>query len=270
MKTKDEELSHKVRRKLRTPSSVRDDVAVLRSKIVDLKQTFGAINDNPRTIVPDAIEALVTQNQYIDMQSLAKQEEATNLNTANAIVQALAPRFLEGIARSSEGSYIFITKVEVYMRASPSIDDCANSTITLGYSEQLLFVSEQKREFKNQWYEVKIYHGKFEYLVIGCLHVKVNSTEVQAVLEASLGKASINDSYWRMYVPSTNVPNVQDVRLLRNFTNMASGYKWYYKSKRLYDHDFTSASAINIQSGDIAAAGSLLIRMKAEKIEMKR
>jgi len=124
------------------------------------------------------------------------------------------------------------------MRVSPSIDNCANSTITLGYPDKPLFIIEQKREFKNQWYEAKVYYGKFEYLVTGCLHGKANSNEVHAVLGTSLGKVPINDDYWRMYLPPTKVSNVQDVRLLRNFTKMASGYKWHYKSKRFYNHGF--------------------------------
>jgi len=85
-------------------------VAALRGKIVDIKQTFGAINDSPLTIIPDAIKALVAQNRYMDMQSLAQEEEPKDLDAANTLVQALAPRFLEGIARSSEGSYILSHK----------------------------------------------------------------------------------------------------------------------------------------------------------------
>lgn len=73
-------------------------MAALRGKIVDIKQTFGAINDSPLTIITDAIKALVAQNQYTDMQSLAQEEEPKDLDAANTPVQVLAPRSLEGIA----------------------------------------------------------------------------------------------------------------------------------------------------------------------------
>ncbi|GAN08494.1 hypothetical protein MAM1_0207d08006 [Mucor ambiguus] len=268
------DLEESRKRRMRTPSPLRDDVFDLKEKIVEMKQTFGAINDNPQTIVPPAIKPLVNQEQYVDIQSLVKSdlqhEDPVNTKIAKATVKALAPKFLEGIAISSKGSFIFITEVEAYLRASQSIDDCANSTITLGFPVKPLFVIEQKREFRNQWLEAKIYYGKFEFLVTGCVYGNVNSTEVQAVLGASLGKAQVNEDYWRVYVPSSDAASVQDVRLLRDFTKSASGWKWRFKSKHFYDKGFSTASATNIQSKGIVAAGSLLLKMKIEKVDRKK
>ncbi|KAL9536884.1 hypothetical protein MBANPS3_012286 [Mucor bainieri] len=172
--------------------------------------------------------------------------------TQDAAVNALAPRFLENIAISSKGSYLFITEIEVYLRASPTIDDCANNTVTVGYPTVPLFT----------------YYGKFEFLVTGCAHGKVDNDDVRAVLGASLGKPGLNDEYWRLYVPPTISQHVQDVRLLRNFTKAANGYKWRIKAKRFYHRRrFTSTSAINIHGDHFAAAGSLLIRMRVEQTD---
>lgn len=243
------------------PSSTNDDVFdLLREEIAEIKQTFGAIRDNLRAIIPVAIGSLAAQEQYVDLQSLVgsdfQHEDPADSKIADTVVKSLAPRFLEGIAISSRGTYMFIAEVQVYLRASPAVDDCANSTITVAFPSNPLFVIEQKREFTNQWYEAKIYYERFEFLVTGCVFGKSSSKEMQAVLEASFGKAVINDSYWRVYVPSNNIASVQDVRLLRNFTKTASGYKWRFKSKRFHNMT-TSDTETTCNKYNTSIGGSL-------------
>lgn len=137
------------RRRLRTPSPVQDDVRDLKSKLLHMKQTFGGIHDHPETIIPDALQSLTVSSQYVDMQLLSRnashcQDILSNVQKANSAIHHLAPRFLEGIAISSEGLFIFITQVEVDLRDVSSVDDCANSTITLGYSARLTKARAQK------------------------------------------------------------------------------------------------------------------------------
>ncbi|KAK4511782.1 uncharacterized protein ATC70_003781 [Mucor velutinosus] len=239
-----------------------------------MKQTFGGIHDDPRAVIPDAVKSLMTSNQYVDMQILSqnapRREELSNVETANNVIQSLAPRFLESIAISTEGLYILITQVEVYLRGIASVDDCAYSTITLGYRANPLFIIEQKREFRNQWTEAKIYFGQLKFLVTGCVHGSFNSSDTQAVLGASLGRNIPTNSYWRVYLASDTEAHIRDVRLLRDFTKKASGYKWHYKSKRFHDEGFSSASALNLPLDDIiAAAGSLLLRMMVNNDDKK-
>lgn len=116
----------------------RENGFYLREKIVEMRQIFGAIRDNHRAIITAAIESLVAQDQYVDMQSIFQSdfqhEDPIDTNIAHTALESLAPRLLEGIAISSQGSYILIPKVEVYQRASPNVDDCVKSTITVSVS----------------------------------------------------------------------------------------------------------------------------------------
>ncbi|KAL9553451.1 hypothetical protein MBANPS3_003290 [Mucor bainieri] len=217
------------KKRLRTPSPCRADIDSLREKIVDIKQRFGHIHHDPKTIVPRAIKSRAARGRYVDIQELVQSDlqhdELTHMNFADAAVNTLAPQFLENIAISSKGSYLFITEIEVYLRASPTIDDCANNTVTVGCPTVPLFVIEQKREFRNQWLEAKTYCGKFEFLVTSCVHGKVDNDNVRAVLGATLSK-----------------PDLPGAR------------NWFFSI--LHDQGFASASAINIHGDHFAAAGS--------------
>lgn len=59
------------------------------------------------------------------MQSLAQgdleHEVPADVNLADAAAKAMAPRFLEGVAISSKGSYIFITQAEAYHLLSTTV-----------------------------------------------------------------------------------------------------------------------------------------------------
>lgn len=126
---------------------------MLRNQNASLKETFGDIARNPAAVIPDALKPICTDKQYVDGQVIAQEavecDEPNTKEQASNFVEKVAGRLIESIAVSNNGSYMLITQAEAYLRDSPSIDDCANSTITIGYPENLVFVVEQKREYRN-------------------------------------------------------------------------------------------------------------------------
>ncbi|KAG1165520.1 hypothetical protein G6F49_012116 [Rhizopus delemar] len=266
------------RRRIRTPSPVREDVGLLRNQIASLKKVFGDITRNPAAVIPNASKPMHTDKQYVDgqiiTQEAAKCGDPDTKEQASNFVEKVAGRLVESIAVSSNGSYMLIKQAEAYLRDSPTIDDCANSTITIGYPENLVFVVEQKREYRNQWFEAKIYYKKFEFLVTGCLHGRYDNNTIQAFLGASLGKKFELNGYWRVYIPVELVKFIKHARLLRNFAKNASGLKWLLKSERFHSNGFSTACplslhvAVNVNS--IVAAGSLLLKMKAENLSIQQ
>ncbi|EIE77433.1 hypothetical protein G6F46_012636 [Rhizopus delemar] len=266
------------RRRIRTPSPVREDVGLLRNQIASLKETFGDIARNPAAVIPDALKLMYAHKQYVDGQIITQEAgecgEPNTKEQASNFVEKVASRLIESIAVSNTGSYMLITQAEAYLRDSPSIDDCANSTITIGYPENLVFVVEQKREYSNQWFEAKIYYKKFEFLVTGCLNGRYDNNAIQAFLGASLGKKFELNGYWRVYIPLEAVKCIKHARLLRNFTKNASGLKWLLKSERFHSNGFSTACPLNLHAtvniNSIVAAGSLLLKMKAENMNIQQ
>lgn len=251
---------------------------MLRNQIASLKETFGDIARNPAAVIPDALKIMCTDKQYVDgqviTQEAAERDEPNTKEQASNFVEKVAGRLIESIAVSNNGSYMLITQAEAYLRDSPSIDDYANSTITIGYPENLVFVVEQKREYRNQWFEAKIYYKKFEFLVTGCLYGHYDNSTIQPFLGASLGKKFELNGYWRVYVSVEVVTVIKHARLLRNFAKNASGLKWLLKSERFHNNGFSTACPLNLHAtvniNSIVAAGSLILKMKAENLSIQQ
>lgn len=155
-----------------------------------------------------------------------------------------------------------MTQAEAYMRGAKSIDDCANTTITVNHPAKAMFTIEQKREFQNQWYEAKVYFKNFELLITGCLCGNDGNDNVDAFLGASLRNYNAAENYWRLYVPKESVSVVRECRLLRNFAKAATNFQWLLKYRRFQESGFGTACALALHEVDkvdgIVATGSLL------------
>jgi|GEM_PF-4710005 len=270
-----EEVEEEARRRMRTPSPVREDVAELRGKIQDIKSTFGAIGTHSKSIIPTALKNILQKHEFADAEEILNIAETPKSKAeADAFVALVGGRFVESIAMSSNGSWAFITQVEAYLRGRKEIDDCANNTITSEHPSKPKFVVEHKREYENQWLEAKIYFKNFEFLVTACLCGNYNDHDFDAFLGASLGNRLALNDYWRVYVPLASTPVARQSRLLRNFTKRASGFDWHLKSQRFYDNGFSTACALSLHALDgidsIVAIGSLLLNWKVSNQEDKQ
>ncbi|KAL9543619.1 hypothetical protein MBANPS3_008035 [Mucor bainieri] len=249
-----------------------------RLKIDNMKETSGRIAANPTLIVPAALRATCRDRQYDDINDVwGSPEELKSKQEADAFVDSFCHQFVESIAVSSKGYWLYVTQAEAYMRDAKTIDDCANTTVAVGHPARPAFVLEQKREFQNQWHEAKLYFKNFELLVTGCLcgtyedgnsgSSSNSSSKIYAFLGASLGKHAGADDYWRVYVPLVPTQVVSECRLLRSSTKAASGLQWLLKSRRFHANGYSTACALNLHELDgidsTVAIGSLLLRWKA-------
>lgn len=251
---------------MRLPSPVRRDVEELMKNVEAIENAFGF--SNGQVVFPDALKYITHSRSYEDSGVLSEQVEGLVVESkrnADKFVDKVCGRLVEAIVKSSDGSWLLVTQVEAYLRGNQEIDDCANNTITINYPNEPVFLLEQKREFKNQWYEAKVYFREFEFLITGCLQGRYDNDQVGAFLGASLGKYCDVEGYWRVYIPAKPNAYIKCHRLLRNFTRKASGYKWLYKSKTFVNRGFETSNPLLLHTSneiDFVSVGSFVLHSK--------
>ncbi|GAN02046.1 hypothetical protein MAM1_0016d01485 [Mucor ambiguus] len=98
----------------------------------------------PRTLplMQDRVTVLedqIFQTQYRNFDEICQDNtKKLNKEQTDAFVDEMCERLVETINVLSNGSYIFITLVKSYLR-NPVIDGFANSAITVGIPNNLLF-----------------------------------------------------------------------------------------------------------------------------------
>lgn len=112
--------------------------------------------------------------------------EPTNYDDIQSYVNTISKKFVHSIVYTAD-IWVFITQIDVFIRKNKKIDNCAIETQGTPYHLQVPQVKIGKKSNYGRYsYEMSLFFGRLEFLVVGCLFGEITNDHVHSSLGSSM------------------------------------------------------------------------------------
>lgn len=190
----------------------------------------------------------------VDDYQLLDADELPAINFASKsignFVKSLASKFVGCIISFGHITF-YVTSGDAFIHNHALLDDCSTGITMADYHTKPTAVIKQKQFMNNtKFYELSIFYGFFEFLVVGCIYHDKRDGVVRGCLGSSLQdwKEEATMSSALVYAPTPNREWVPSPRLLRGYLRMDFHRLWGFHLANEYISGFTLGYHVSTQS----------------------
>lgn len=153
-------------------------------------------------------------------------------DSIDKLVKRYGSRFIESILLFDD-HYIFVTAVDAFVHGKPLLDDCAN-LIQKSFQETPEAQLRAKEFHGKEYYEISIYFGNLEFLVVGGFFGSTTGIARIGFLGSSIHNLPLSlrscKQSSEILTRAVAADTAQSNRLLRQYGKFSSRYAWQFIS----------------------------------------